>query len=535
VTGSLALPQLVAANARRAPDGLAITSVDGDRWTWAQLDDAGRRWCAGLRSLGVRAGDLVVTMLPNNAAGALGWLGPAAAGAVEVPINHAYLGSWLLHVLTNTAAKVAIVDARFWAQWEPVLAGSPIESIVVVGGAVPTGPPGIRVIGVDDWLAAVEPATGIADPTPLDIACIVYTSGTTGASKGVLVPWRQWDARYRSAYIPAEFRTADQVCYSTMGPFHVTSKIPLYDAARQGSMLCTREGWKTEHFLTDVRAHGCTYTIMVGTMAHFLRAEPVRDDDAETPLRLISMAPLFPGIEAFGVRFGVRIVTAYSMTELPMVFYSNTFYAVSEETYRWCGNPDPAFGVRLLAEDGSEAAVGAPGELAVAAEPGVITPGYLDMPEATAACWHEGWFHTGDMFVRDASGRYAFVDRKKDAIRRRGENISSFEIEAAVNAHAAVLESAAYAVPSEFGEDDVKVALVLQQGATLDPAALIAFLEARMPRFAIPRYVEVLEALPKTPTQRVRKAELRAAGITAATWDRDAGRRRSPVLDSSGE
>lgn len=296
-----------------------------------------------------------------------------------------------MHVLTNTAAKVAIVDARFWPQWEPVLAGSPLESIVVVGGpadAVPTGPPGIRVIGIDEWLTGLAPAADIADPSPLDIACMVYMSGTTGASKGVLVPWRQWDARYRSAYIPAEFRTADQVSDSTISPFHVTSKIPPYDAAHQGSSLCTREGWKTEHFLADLRAHGCTYTIMVGTMAHLLRAEPVRAADADTPLRLISMAPLFPGIEAFGVRFGVRIVTAYSMTELPMVFYSNTFYAVSEDTYRWCGNPDPAFGVRLVAEDGSEAAVGAPGELAVTAEPGVITPGYLDMPEAIAACWH---------------------------------------------------------------------------------------------------------------------------------------------------
>ncbi len=525
---TLSLPQLVAANARRAPDSLALVAVEGGRMTWGQLDEAGRQWCAGLQSLGVQRGDLVLTMLPNNTSGALGWLGAAAAGAVEVPVNHAYLGTWLTHVLTNTAAKVAVVDERFWPQWGPVLAGSSVESVVVVGnGPIPVPPDGVRVIGLDGLLSGVSPVTEIAAPSPLDISCIVYTSGTTGPSKGVLVPWRQWEARYQSPYVPAAFRTADQICYSTMGPFHVTSKIPLYDAARQGSALCTREGWKTDRFLADVRTHECTYTIMVGTMAFFLKAEPEQPDDADTSLRLISMAPLFPGIEAFGARFGVEIVTAYSMTELPMVFSSNTFYAVGEDTYRWCGNPDPALGVRLIGEDGHEVAVGQPGELAVSAAPGVITPGYLNMAEASAAAWHGEWFHTGDMFVRDETGRYAFVDRKKDAIRRRGENISSFEIEAAINSHPAVLESAAFAVPSEYSEDDVKVAVVLRAGATLDPAELVGYLDGRMPRFAIPRYVEVLDALPKTPTQRVRKAELRAAGITPTTWDRDATRHRT--------
>ena len=526
MTESISLPQLVAANARRDPDAIALAAVEGGRWTRGQLDTAGRHWSAGLSRLGVAPGDLVLTMLPNNIDGALGWLGPAAAGAVEVPVNHAYLGAWLGHVLTNTAARVAIVDQRFWPQWAPVVAGSPLESIVVVGPGPVPAVPDVRTRGLDEFLAESSPATDIADPSPTELSCIVYTSGTTGPSKGVLVPWRQWDARYRSPYIPGAFRTRDQLCYSTMGPFHVTSKIPLYDAARQGSAVCTREGWKTDQFVRDIRANGCTYTIMVGTMAHFLAGEPRRPDDADTKLGLISMAPLFPGIEDFASRFGVRIVTAYSMTELPMVFCSNTFYEVGEETYRWCGNPDPSLGVRLLTDDGREAEVGEAGELAVSAGPGVITPGYLNMPEATADAWRGGWFHTGDMFVRDSTGRHAFVDRKKDAIRRRGENISSFEIEAAINAHPAILESAAFAVPSELGEDDVKVAVVLRAGALLDPASLIDFLEGRVPRFAVPRYVEVMDALPKTPTQRVRKAELRAAGITSATWDRDAGRAR---------
>lgn len=232
------------------------------------------------------------------------------------------------------------------------------------------------------------------------------------------------------------------------------------------------------------------------------------------------MAPLFPGIVEFGERFGVTIVTAYSMTELPMVFCSNTFYDVTNDNYRLCGHPDPSVDVRLADDHGNDVGDGEPGELLARAAEGVITPGYLNNPEATATAWRGGWFHTGDVFTRDGDGRYAFVDRKKDAIRRRGENISSMEVEVAINTFPAVLECAVYAVPSDLAEDDVKVGIVVAPGHEFAPAELIDFLHARVPRVAIPRYVEVLAELPKTPTQRVRKAELRAAGVTPTTWDR---------------
>ena len=187
------------------------------------------------------------------------------------------------------------------------------------------------------------------------------------------------------------------------------------------------------------------------------------------------MAPLFPGIVEFGERFGVTIVTAYSMTELPMVFCSNTFYDVTNDNYRLCGHPDPSVDVRLADDHGNDVGDGEPGELLARAAEGVITPGYLNNPEATATAWRGGWFHTGDVFTRDGDGRYAFVDRKKDAIRRRGENISSMEVEVAINTFPAVLECAVYAVPSDLAEDDVKVAIVVAPGHEFAPAELSIF------------------------------------------------------------
>jgi crotonobetaine/carnitine-CoA ligase len=233
------------------------------------------------------------------------------------------------------------------------------------------------------------------------------------------------------------------------------------------------------------------------------------------------MALMFPVVadhREFEARFGLKIRTLYSMTETGPVTASGW----SPDDATSCGRIQPGYQLRIVDEDDYEVPDGTVGELIVRAdEPWVLSAGYLDMPEATAIAWRNGWFHTGDAMRRDAAGNFYFVDRIKDAIRRRGENISSFEVEAHVLAHPDVAECAAVAVPSEWGEDEVKIVVVATAGIT--PVALIEFLADRMPRFMIPRYVEFVEELPKTDaTFRVRKVELRERGVNEATWDREA-------------
>ncbi len=240
------------------------------------------------------------------------------------------------------------------------------------------------------------------------------------------------------------------------------------------------------------------------------------------------MAPVIPEHQEFARRFGVRIVTGFNMTETSLPPY----FPDGIPDWRACGRLRtgyPWYEVRIVDEFDREVPAGQVGELIVrTGAPWTLNAGYLGKPAATVAAWRNGWFHTGDAFRVDENGHFYFVDRFKDAIRRRGENISSFEVEAIVNDHPAVAESAAVGVPAEAGEDDVQVFVVVREGAQVEPDELIDFLRQRMPRFMLPRYVQILPGLPKTQaTQRVRKHELRALVDPARRWDRESAEGRS--------
>jgi crotonobetaine/carnitine-CoA ligase len=241
-------------------------------------------------------------------------------------------------------------------------------------------------------------------------------------------------------------------------------------------------------------------------------------------MHVVGLVPLPPGVAEFERRFGVRVMTSYGMTEIGMPFVSDGSNLANDTS---CGRLVPGWAgyeVRIVDEHDQPLPPNEAGELVVRTrEPWVLNRGYHGKPEATAAAWRNGWFHTGDAFVCDEDGNYYFFDRIKDAIRRRGENISSFEVEALVNEHPEVVESAAIAVPSEYSEDEVKVCVVRADGSTLTESQLIEFLVPRMPKFMVPRYVEFVEALPKTEgTMRTRKFELRTEPLNDATWDREA-------------
>jgi crotonobetaine/carnitine-CoA ligase len=302
--------------------------------------------------------------------------------------------------------------------------------------------------------------------------------------------------------------------------FHVAGKTAFYATVDGEATLVLRETFSPGEFWRDVGAFGCQSSLIFGPMAAMLMAAPAAAGDRDTPLEGISILPLIPAIEEFKERFGVRVVTSYGMTEIGGPLCSDGASLANNHS---CGRRRPSYDVRIVDEHDEPVLPGQVGELVVRTdEPWLLSAGYWRMPEKTTEAWRNGWFHTGDAFQEDGEGNFYFVDRMKDAIRRRGENISSFEVEACVNAHPVVAESAAVAVPSELGEDDVKLVVVLHPDEQLDPAALIQWLIPRMPRFRVPRYVEFVDEIPKTEaTLRTQKMKLRIDPINPNTWDRE--------------
>jgi crotonobetaine/carnitine-CoA ligase len=523
------LPGLLAERSRHTPDGMFLQDVGGASATWRQAHDQALAWAGGLRALGVSDGDCVITMLPSSVDATTAWIGLSVLGAREAPINTDLRGHLLVHAISTVSARVMVVAETFLAQVVTSVDELDLDTLVVLGTPEPLPELGCRVITAHDLLSTSEPLREPADGQPWDIATVLFTSGTTGPSKAVLVPWTQLYA-FCCRLFPDGSLTADDVLWAVGPAYHMGAKAWPLLGAMLGARVVINPSFNAKDWWTQVSDFGCTTTAMVGTMAAYLcqAAEPA-PEDADTPLRNVVMAPLVADPAGFAARFGVRVCTVYGMTELSTPF-STEGWVIDDA--RSCGKVRPGFPgyeVRLVDEHDQVVDDGELGELIVRTDaPWALNAGYLGRPEDTARAWRNGWFHTGDLFRRDERGNYFFCDRAKDAIRRRGENISSFEVEAHVNAFPDVLESAAIAVPSGLGEEDVKVVVVPRPGSEVDPVALLEFLIPRMPRFMIPRYVEVAAALPKTATQKVSKAILRAAGRTASTWDREAAGIRVP-------
>jgi len=305
-----------------------------------------------------------------------------------------------------------------------------------------------------------------------------------------------------------------------MPMFHVSGTGAAYAAlARQGSMAIF-EGFKTDEFWSQVRSTGCTLTCgLVGSMAQFLEKKEPRPDDADNPLKMALLFPISETTMALAKRYDFNYISGFGMTELPIAMTTE----INSTIMGTCGKPRSGVECRLVDEHDIEVRQGDIGELIVRSEqPWSLIHGYNAMPEATAAAWRNGWFHSGDLFRQDEEGNYYYVDRRKDSIRRRGENISSQEVENAVFTHPAVNDVAAVAVSSEHGEDDVLVVVAPKPGTTIDPMELFNFLQPRMAHFMLPHYIRVMDALPQTPTNKVRKHLLREQGVTADTWNREA-------------
>jgi crotonobetaine/carnitine-CoA ligase len=516
------LTQRIQDLAARVPDETALVDVGGRRRTYRELHEQVTRWAGGYAKLGVTAGDTVFTMMPNSFECFDAWLGVAWLRAIEVPANTMYRGSMLAYTLNNSEAKIAVIAQRYVERLEEVADELVhLKRVIIPDANGPRPHVPFDVMTGEEFLVDVDTFDLGDGPNRYDIAAIIYTSGTTGPSKGVLVPWAelyQW-----VSLNPDGSLEPGRGYYSTFPACHVAGKSLLYYAADRQAYLVIRETFSVTEFWNDIRIHDCQAGGVLGPVAAMLMLAPPTPDDAKTPLENVFMGPLIPGVEEFKTRFGVRVGTGFGMTEIGVPLMTDGFNLVNGQSCGRIRTGAPGYEVRIVDEHDDPVPVGTTGEFIVrAAEPWVMSAGYWKMPEKTAEAWRNGWFHTGDAFREDGDGNFYFVDRVKDAIRRRGENISSFEVEAGVNSHPAVQESAAIGVPSELGEEDVKAFVVVRPNESLDPRDLIEFLVPRMPRFMIPRYVEIVEALPKTDsTLRVRKATLRENALNEQTWDRE--------------
>jgi carnitine-CoA ligase len=516
------IPALLARRARETPDRVAIVFDGGPTWTFRELHDRARRHAAGLAALGVRPGEFVLSWLPNGPTAVLNFYGLALLGAVYVPFNTAYRGALLQHVLRNAGARRMIAHGALVERLADVDRAQ-LTDIVVLGPERPAIP---GVVLHD--LAVLEPATRVAgndadgtptlgaDPAPWDTLMVIYTSGTTGPSKGVLSSHRH--AR-RAALGFRNVGPGDRNL-TCLPMFHVGGVLGLlWGLLHDDASVVLADGFRTGEFWSTVACHGVTTTGLLGSMVDFLNAQPSRDGERAHGLRNVLVAPFGAGAIAFGERFDVEVYTEFNMTELAVPLFAGPDPGVVGT----CGQPVPGVELRIVDEHDIDVEDGAVGELVLRMdEPWSISHGYHADPEATARAWRNGWFHTGDRFRRDAAGHYHFIDRAADAIRRRGENISAFEVENALLAHPDIVEAAVVGVPVPGGsEQDVLAVLRLAPAASLDPPVLLEWLRPRLPHFMLPRYLRYTSDLPRTPTQKVEKHRLRATGVTADTWDRD--------------
>lgn len=498
------------------PERVFAVFEDGEEWTYGDLYHLTRGRAAALQALGVKAGDRVLVWLPNGAPILLTWCAINYIGATYVPINTAYRGQLLEHVVANSAARLMIAHPGLIDRLQDVSLAQ-LETVVSHG----TSSPG-KIEGLDIQLESAlcgneSDFQPVAEVMPWDLQSIIYTSGTTGPSKGVLSTYFH---QYTIATVAHGYMGHDDRIMVNMPMFHVSGTGAAYCAlVRQGS-LAMFEGFKTTEFWRQVRETGCTLTCgLVGSMAQFLEKNEPQSNDADNPLKMALLFPISPTTMALAKRYDFSYVSGFGMTELPIAMTTD----VNSNIEGSCGKPRSGVECRLVDANDIEVPQGEIGELIVRSDqPWALICGYNAMPEATVAAWRNGWFHTGDLFRQDSEGNFYYVDRRKDSIRRRGENISSQEVENSVFTYPKVNDVAALGVPSEHGEDEVLVVVAPKPGTTIDPMELFVFLKPRMAHFMLPRYIRVVAALPQTPTNKVRKHVLRDEGVTDDTWDREA-------------
>ena len=512
--------KLVQEKARVHKDRLFLRYKD-EKVTYEQLDDISNRFAHGFKELGVRKNDKIAIMMFNHPNFLYVWFGSAKLGAVEVPINTAYKGDLLKHLINNSESTLLFIDSSLLERLRPIKDELPNLKQIICHGPIAKGISDtlpIPVSSLEDFFHYSSDPIGV-DVKPSDPAGIIYTSGTTGLSKGAVCPHNYF---LHTGRLVARLRDAgpQDILYTFLPLFHINAQLMTTLAAMvSDAQMVLSERFSASNFWEDIRKYGATQFNYLGAVMTILSKQEPKENDADNPVRIAFGAACPPDVmEDLEKRFGFICLEGFGMSEIGLAVHD----AIGARRRGSCGRVlDDLFEVKLVDDEDEEVAVGETGEIVVRPKkPHIMMSGYYNMPEKTLEAYRNLWFHTGDYAKKDKDGYFYFVDRKKDAIRRRGENISSFEVEKVINKHSKVLESAVFAVPSELGEDEVKVNIVLRPGESLSPEELIEYCNEGMAYFAVPRFIEFVSELPKTPTNRTEKYRLREAGITANTWDR---------------
>jgi carnitine-CoA ligase len=512
-TAATTLPEALGVAAAADPDRVLL-DCGAERLTVGALAIRAEAWAQALLAAGIEPGDRVAIMMRNVAEFPCAWLGILGAAAVEVPVHAAYRGPLLEHVLAESGVRLLICDEEFAPRLDG-LALPALERLVVRGdpGAA-SGPR--RVESVDEFLAAGR-AVALPTPSATTPTCILYTSGTTGRSKGVVLTHAA-NLRLSRTNVEMMRYGPEDVLYTAFPLFHVNAKFTsLVSALLCGGRLVLDDRFSASGFWARMREKDVTAFNYMGSLLTILHKAEPRPDDADNPVtRCYGSACPATIWEDFERRFGLRLNELYGMTEIGIA----TLNGYGERKVGSIGRAVDYFEVRVADPDERPCADGEVGEIQVRPrEPGVMFDYYWERLDATAEGFRNLWFHTGDRGSRDADGFFHFADRSKDSVRRRGENVSSFEVENVLATHPAVLEAAAYGVPAEIGEEDLMVAVVLAPGREADAAELLDHCQDRLPYFAVPRYVSFRAEIPKNASQRVQKFKLRDQGVTPDAYD----------------
>lgn len=510
------LPALLALQAEALGDR-AYLRVGETRRSFREMRDAVARTAGAFAAAGIERGDRVALMSENRIEVIDAWFACAWLGATLVPFNTATRGPQFEHVLTNSAPRVLILEEGLRRHLD-VLGEFPeeLERLWLLDTGAQRR---FRGLHVEPFPAPGEaiPATDVGPGEPV---AILYTSGTTGPSKGVMCPQAQfyWWARSTAAMLGGLSR--EDVLYTCLPLFHTNALNACIQALIHGARFVVGPRFSASRFWDRLVEADATVTYLLGAMVSILAKTPETPAEREHRVR-VALAPATPSDlhDLFLERFGVLLRDGFGMTETNAVIGARD----GEQRRGTMGRVMPGYEAKIVDEDDEDVPDGVPGELVMRAdEPFAFATGYWRMPEKTAESWRNLWFHSGDRAVREPDGSFRFLDRMKDAIRRRGENISAWEVEQVLQLHPDVAAAAVVPVPSELGEDEVMAVVVPREGAELDPVELMAHCEPRLAYFAIPRFVEIVAQLPLTENGKVQKYILRERGVTGSTWDRDA-------------
>lgn len=488
--------------------------------SYAETLNRVQRLAHGLSRLGVGKDSPILIWLPNGLEIIESWFACAYLGAWEVPVNIFLRGDFLRHIIADSTADTMIMHSSLFPYLERIERPTSLKRLIVVGDEPDATISGLDIIRLDGLMG--DAALESAYPCKVsDVHGIFYTSGTTGPAKGVLSTYGLLELSSRN-HMDAMKANGDDIFYCCMPLFHANAQMfQVAGPLRLGARISIWPEFSASQWLDQIRAVGATITHTLGVMAEFIYRQPERQDDADNPLRVVQTIPGPKEIVAdFERRFGVTCIDAYGLSDAGMV------------AYRRFGEPlVPGSAGRLV--DDYEVVIADPdtdeplppgttGQILLRPRvPFAFPLGYWRRPEATVDAWRNLWMHTGDAGMIDEAGYLYFRDRLKDSIRVKGENISSVEVEAVLLSHPSVAQCAAVGVTSDVGDQDILAFLVLKAGTSLDPLDLVRHCEGRMPYYAVPRYFDVIDALPMTETQKVQKAELRKRGVSESSWDRN--------------